>query len=123
MAIIECPQCGTKNRVDEEAAKVQRPICGKCKARLPLAEGMSPVGNAHPEVVTDATFQKIVLGAGTRPVLLDCWAPWCGPCRMIAPIMDQLAAQADGRYLIAKINTDENPQISGQYQIDAIPTM
>lgn len=121
MAIITCPNCGAKNRVDETAAKTQQPICGRCKTRLPAPDVSADTG--HPQVVTDATFQQIVLGAGATPVLLDCWAPWCGPCRMIAPIMDQLAAEAGGRYLIAKLNTDENPRVSGQYQIDAIPTM
>jgi len=54
---------------------------------------------------------------------LDCWAPWCAPCRMIGPIMDQLASESDGRYRIAKLNVDENPGISSRYQIASIPTM
>ena len=121
MAIVNCPNCGTKNRVDESAAQTRQPICGRCKTRLPISDAASDTG--HPTVVTDATFQQIVLGAGDKPVLLDCWAAWCGPCRMLAPTLDQLAAESGGRYLIAKLNTDENPRVSGQYQIEALPTM
>jgi thioredoxin len=73
--------------------------------------------------VTDATFQQEVLGAGPTPVLLDCWAPWCGPCRMLAPTLEQLAGESNGRYVIAKLNTDENPRTASQFKIDAIPTM
>lgn len=124
MAIIVCPECGAKNRVDEETARTLRPFCGRCKAELPVAESVSSSADiTRPQIVTDSSFQQIVLNAGPRPVLLDCWAPWCGPCRTIAPIMDQLAAQANGKYVIAKLNTDENPRVAGQYRIDAIPTM
>jgi thioredoxin 2 len=76
-----------------------------------------------PVTVTDATFDREVMGITGRPVLLDCWAPWCPPCRMIGPIMDQLASESDGRYRIAKLNVDENPGISSRYQIASIPTM
>ena len=117
MPIITCPNCGTKNRVDDRARSLQ-PVCGKCGQKLPLSAGAS----AAPLNVTDATFQTAVLQAD-KPVLLDCWAPWCGPCRMVAPIMDQLAAESTGRYLIAKLNTDENPRTAAHFRIDAIPTM
>jgi thioredoxin len=76
-----------------------------------------------PLIVTDETFQRDVLQTSDRPVLLDCWAPWCGPCRMIGPIVEQLAAESQGRYRIAKLNVDENPQTAAQFQIQSIPTM
>ena len=126
MAIVECPNCGAKNRVDERAAERMQPVCGRCKTRLAVPAGGASAGAAdggHPIEVTDATFERDVLGAGATPVLLDCWAPWCGPCRMIAPIMEQLAAEAGGRFVVAKLNTDENRRVATQFQIDAIPTM
>ncbi len=119
MSIVACPSCGAKNRVDDHAAD-RRPVCGKCGTRLP-APGQHTSGK--PITVTDESFAREVLEAGPTPILLDCWAPWCGPCRMIAPALEQLAAESDGRYLIAKLNVDENPAISTKYRIDSIPTM
>jgi thioredoxin len=119
MPIITCPNCGAKNRIDDRARSLQ-PVCGKCGQKLPTSATTGTGSN--PLTITDATFASAVLQAD-KPVLLDCWAPWCGPCRMIAPIVDQLAAESAGRYLIAKLNTDENPRISAQFRIDAIPTM
>lgn len=70
------------------------------------------------------SFAADVIGASAQaPVLVDAWAEWCGPCRMIAPALDQLAAEANGRYKIAKLNVDENPVISQQFGIRSIPTM
>ncbi len=123
MAIRTCARCGTKNRVDEQAAVVSQPVCGKCGAKLPDATATTSA-NGKPQVVTDATFASDVLTASASlPVLVDCWAPWCTPCRVIAPVLDQLAAESGGRYKIAKLNVDENPGISAQFQIRSIPTM
>src|SRR5712671_5380747 len=125
MAIQACPKCGTKNRIDESAAVISQPVCGKCGAKLPeITAGAASATNGKPQVVTDATFASDVLSASASvPVLMDCWAPWCGPCRMIAPILDQLAAESEGRYQIVKLNVDENPQTSAQFQIRSIPTL
>ncbi len=122
MPIIVCPKCGAKNRVNDVAAERLKPVCGRCGTKL-ILEAAGVNAGAHPIEVTDDTFLSIVQEAGATPVLLDCWAPWCGPCRLIAPVMDELAAEANGRFIVGKINTDDNPQISGRFSIDAIPTM
>jgi thioredoxin 2 len=122
MAIVACAKCGAKNRVDERAAQARQPVCGKCGAELE-ASAAGDVQTGEPIKVTDATFAREVLEAGGRPVLLDCWAEWCGPCRMIAPSLDQLAAEADGRYTIAKLNVDENPQTAARFGVRSIPTL
>ena len=126
MTIQTCPKCGAKNRVDENAASVSQPVCGKCGEKLPgKATGSSThAATDKPQVVTDATFASDVVNASASlPVLVDAWAAWCGPCRMIAPILDQLASESQGRYKIAKLNVDENPRTSAQFQIRSIPTM
>src|ERR1041385_5326445 len=120
MAIQTCPNCGAKNRINETLALAHKPICGKCGAFLHDL----PAGNAKPQIVTDASFSTEVIEASSlRPVLVDAWAEWCGPCRMIAPVLDQLAAESQGRYRIAKVNVDENPQLTSRFQIASIPTL
>lgn len=76
----------------------------------------------EPVHVTDAAFEKVVLQS-TLPVVVDFWAPWCGPCRMVAPILDKIAKDYAGKLLVAKVNTDENVQWAMQYGVQGIPTM
>ena len=79
-------------------------------------------GMSHPTDTTDATFESDVI-ANETPVLVDFWAPWCGPCRMVAPIVEELSEEYDGKVKFVKLNTDENPQVAGKYGIRSIPTL
>jgi len=121
MKVVTCTNCGTKNRVDLEQAAAQIAKCGKCGTPLQPGKAAS-FEEGKPLVLTDSTFQNTIRESD-RPILVDAWAPWCGPCRMVAPIMEQLAAEANGRYRIAKLNVDENPRTASQFQIQSIPTM
>jgi thioredoxin 2 len=117
MQVVVCSKCGSKNRVDESRLEKSEAKCGRCGQMLSAAEESKPV------IITDQTFEREVLQATGAPVLVDCWAPWCGPCRVVGPVLDQLAAESQGNYRIAKLNVDENPQTSSSYQISSIPTM
>ena len=118
--VVVCSNCQAKNRVDETRLANSEAKCGRCGAKL---EGVAAAQDAKPLVITDRTFEREVLAAGAKPVLVDCWAPWCGPCRIIGPVMDQLAAESQGQYRIAKLNVDDNPQVASRFQIASIPTM
>lgn len=120
MQVVVCSNCGAKNRVVESRLASSEAVCGRCGEKLSAAAGTH---DAKPVVITDQTFERDVLQATGAPVLVDCWAPWCGPCRMIGPIMDQLAAESHGQYRIAKLNVDDNPQTASRFQIASIPTM
>ena len=113
--LIRCPACGAQNRVPrEKIAQGLQPVCGQCKATLPL--------DNSPVVVTDATFTAVV-EQSLLPVLVDLWAPWCGPCRMVAPAVEALAAEMAGRLRVAKINVDDNPGVSARFNVQSIPTL
>ena len=118
MEVVDCRNCGARNRVDEARLANGEARCGRCGEKLTAGDH-----DSKPVTITDQTFEREVLQAKGRPVLVDCWAPWCGPCRIIGPIMDQLAAESAGRYRIAKLNVDDNPLTASHFQIASIPTM
>ncbi|MGD8317894.1 MAG: thioredoxin TrxC [Myxococcales bacterium] len=109
--IIVCPSCQAPNRIP--AARLgDGPRCGKCK---------EPLFTGRPIVLTDDTFDRH-LTRGEVPLVVDFWAPWCGPCRMMAPFFEQAAAELEPHVRFAKVNTDENPRLARQYGIQSIPT-
>jgi len=109
---LTCPHCGATNRVP--AARIdEAPDCGRCgKALL----------QGQPLELSDANFDALV-GATGLPVLVDFWAPWCGPCRAMAPAFEQAGRQLAGRALLVKVNSDDNPRLSGRFGIRSIPTL
>ena len=111
---VRCTACGASNRVPSSKSHL-RARCGRCHAPFHAEP-------AEPAVVTDASFEADVLRA-PMPVLLDCWAPWCGPCRTLAPVIDALARAYAGRIRVAKLNVDENPGVTARYAIQGIPTL
>jgi len=113
--LIHCPACGAANRLDPHRMGAgRRPICGRCRNPLPV--------DGRPVIVTDATFATEV-ERSALPVLVDAWAPWCAPCRMIAPAIEQLAAELAGRVRVAKLNVDENPATASRFGLRSIPTL
>ena len=114
--VLRCASCGTKNRILKTKLK-EGPICGKCRSPLKIKSAID-----HTVDVTDETFNKEVLSS-PGPVLVDCWAAWCGPCKMVAPVLNRIASEFAGRIKIAKLNVDENPATASRYSIQSIPTL
>jgi thioredoxin 2 len=111
-AVIPCQACGARNRVSvgRDGAR-----CGACKEPLPAF-------SALPVPCTDATFAREVLGADL-PVLLDLWAPWCGPCQMLTPLIEATAGRYAGRLKVVKLDTQANPLTAQKLNVTGIPTL
>jgi thioredoxin 2 len=108
VAILTCASCGTKNRIRPSAHGV--PVCSSCKTSLAwLADA------------TDATFD--VEAAAQVAVVVDLWAPWCGPCRFVGPILEDLAREYAGRLKVVKVDVDQNPALAQRFQAFSIPTL
>ena len=113
--LIRCSECGAANRVPREKIEQGlKPKCGRCKSPLHV--------QSAPVTVTDASFAAEV-ERSPLPVLVDAWAAWCGPCRMIAPVIDELAGELAGRVKVAKLNVDENPATASRFGLRSIPTL
>jgi thioredoxin 2 len=114
--LVRCQHCGAMNRVaTEKMGRGRAAVCGKCKS--PLTSG-----GGEPMTVTDGTFAEMV-ERSALPVLLDMWAPWCGPCRMVGPAVDEIARELAGRLRVGKMNVDENPVTSERFAIQSIPAL
>ncbi|MFD0136785.1 thioredoxin [Streptomyces sp. NPDC127159] len=106
---VSCPHCGRTNRVP--VAAEGRPKCGHCKQPLPWIVDAG-----------DNDFTDVVEKASV-PVVVDLWATWCGPCRMVTPALEQVALELAGRIKLVKVDVDKNPRVSGRFQVQAVPTL
>jgi len=107
--VVKCANCGYRNRVPAAATGVPR--CGHCHQPLPW------IADAN-----DDTFAEIAEGASI-PVVVDMWAPWCGPCRMVSPALEQLATERAGQLKLVKVDVDKAPAISQRFTVQAVPTL
>lgn len=109
-----CPTCGSKNRL-KPARLHQEARCGRCQSPISPLDAPLPVESA-------ADFDALV-GESSLPVVVDFWAAWCGPCKMMAPELDRLAKETRGEILVAKVDTDRLPDVAGRFGIQSIPTL
>jgi thioredoxin 2 len=112
--IVTCTNCGRANRLAFEALN-RTTRCGQCKTELPAP--------AAPIEMTDTAAFDAASANSALPLIVDFWAPWCGPCRMVAPELERLARSTAGRYLIVKVNTDVLTDLAARFRIRSIPTM
>ncbi len=107
--LVKCPNCGRRNRVPAAAAGTPR--CGNCHKPLPWIVDAG-----------DDDFTEVAERASV-PALIDLWAPWCGPCRMVSPALEQLATEMAGRLKLVKVNVDESPRLQQRFGVQGIPTL
>lgn len=109
---VVCAHCGAKNRIASARLR-DEPVCGRC------GQGLL---DGHPVELTDANFDAVAQGT-ELPLVVDFWAPWCGPCIQLGPVIDEIADAKVGSAKVAKVNVDENFQTAGQYRINSIPAL
>ena len=109
-----CASCGAINRVDMGVAATKEPACSRCHETLPLEGGVATV---------DEKGLDLLLRVSPLPVVVDFWAPWCGPCRSFAPVFRQVAQERAGREVFAKLDTESSPTAGARFSVRAIPTL